>query len=156
LSSRDGSERWSRRATDQIEEIRDEFAWLEPDSTVILLDRKEVEWWTFGGTRGNATLARALALATQSRVEHDAFSLTFESGLSLEDIQSAIKEVRLKDIASLRPSIDEEAINGLKFSACLPDHLSIEMLEQRLADTGSMRKTLEEDERCVSGATGIA
>jgi ATP-dependent helicase Lhr and Lhr-like helicase len=154
LSSRDGSERWSRRATDQIEEIRDEFAWLEPGSSVILMDRKEVEWWTFGGTRANATLARALAEATHSRVEHDAFSLTFESGLSLDEIQSAVKEIRLKDIASLRPSIDEEAIKGLKFSACLPDHLSIEMLEQRLADTDSTKKTLEENARYVSGASG--
>ena len=49
--------------------------------------------------------------------------------------------------------IDEDAIEGLKFSECLPVHLAIEMLEQRLSDTDSTRKTLEQDERYVSGTT---
>ena len=93
--SQSGNERWSRRAAEQIEEIRNEFSWLEADSTVVLMGRSgEPEWWTFGGTRANATLARAFADATQSRVEHDGFTLTFESRLSHDDIQQAVKEVR--------------------------------------------------------------
>ena len=154
LIARGGCERWSRRATEQMEEIRHEFGWLESDSTVVLIGRSgEVEWWTFGGTRANATLARALTDATRSRVEHDGFSLTFESRLSLDDIQQAVKEVRSQDVASIRPVIDEDAIEGLKFSECLPDHLAVEMLEQRLSDTESTRKTLEQNERYVAGWT---
>ena len=69
LIARGGCERWSRRATGQMEEIRHEFGWLESGSTVVLIGRSgEVEWWTFGGTRVNATLARALTDATRSRV----------------------------------------------------------------------------------------
>jgi ATP-dependent Lhr-like helicase len=153
LIARAGSERWSRRATEQMEEIRHEFGWLESGSTVVLAGRSgEVEWWTFGGTRVNATLARALSGATRSRVEHSGFSLTFESRLSLDAIQQAVKEVRSQDVASFRPLIDQDAIEGLKFSECLPDHLAIEMLEQRLSDTESTKKTLEQEERYVSGA----
>ena len=154
LIARGGCERWSRRATEQMEEIRHEFGWLDSGSTVVLIDQSgEVEWWTFGGTRANATLARALTDATRSRVEHDGFSLTFESRLSLDDIQQAVKEVRSRDVASIRPVIDEDAIEGLKFSECLPDHLAVEMLEQRLSDTESTRKTLEQTERYVAGWT---
>ena len=51
----------------------------------------------------------------------------------------------------MQPLIDEDAIGGLKFSACLPENLAIEMLEQRQADTNSTRKTLEAKERYVSG-----
>jgi ATP-dependent helicase Lhr and Lhr-like helicase len=115
--------------------------------------RGEVEWWTFSGTRANATSARALAEATQSRVEHDGFSLTFASRLSLDEVQQAVKKVRLRDVASMRPLIDEDAIGGLKFSACLPDHLAVEMLEQRLSDTESTWRTLEQNERYVTGMT---
>ena len=69
LIAKEGSQRRSRRATEQIAEIRHEFGWLESGSTVVLTGRSgEVEWWTFGGTRANAALARALAEATQSRV----------------------------------------------------------------------------------------
>ena len=92
-----------------MQEIRHEFDWLESGSTVVLIGRSgEVEWWTFGGTRANATLARALADATQTRVEHEDFSLTFESRFSLDDIQQAVKEVRSQDVASIRPLVDEE------------------------------------------------
>ncbi len=98
LTSDAGSTRWSRRATDQIEEIRHEFRWLDADSTVVLIGRTgEPEWWTFGGTRANGTLAKVLAEATQSRVDHDGFSLTFESRLSFDDIQQAIGTARSND-----------------------------------------------------------
>ena len=149
-----GCERWSRRATEQMEEIRHEFGWLESDSTVVLSGRSgDVEWWTFGGTRANATLARALADATRSRVEHNGFCLTFESRPSLDDVQQAVKEVRSQDVVSIRPVVDQDAIEGLKFSECLPDHLAVEMLERRLSDTDSVRKTLEQYERYVAAVT---
>jgi ATP-dependent Lhr-like helicase len=152
LMAKGGSERWSRRATRQIEEIRHDFDWLESDSTVVRIGRcGAVEWWTFGGTRANATLARALAETTQSRVDPDGFSLTFETRLSLDDIQEAIQKVRSDDVASLRPFIDADAVGGLKFSECLPDHLAIAMLEQRLSDAESTRKTLEQNESYPPG-----
>ena len=129
-------------------EIRHEFAWLESGSTVVLT--VGAESWNGGhlrGTRANATLARALSDATRSRVEHDGFSLTFESRLSLDDIQQAIKEVRSAETP--RPfarSSMKDAIEGLKFSECLPDHLAVEMLERRLVDIEATKKTLEQAE----------
>ena len=66
LTGEETSDHWSRRANEQIKEIRREFAWLDGDSTAVTVGRSgEVEWWTFGGTRANATLATALAKATQ-------------------------------------------------------------------------------------------
>lgn len=152
LTAQGRNERWSRRATERIEEIRHEFAWLEPDSTVVLTGRDGgVEWWTFGGTRANATLARALAHATGRCVEHDDFRLSFESKLPPHEIQQALQEVRLLEVATMRPAINEDAIGGLKFSACLPSHLAVETLEQRLVDTDATRKTLEQNERYITG-----
>lgn len=136
---------WSRRAKDRISEIRQEFAWLNADSTVaILAGSGEAEWWTFGGNRVNATLARELAEETRSKVSHDSFTLTFESAIKLQHVGKAIRAIRQHDAAEMRPVADEAAIDGLKFSECLPIDLAKEMLERRLQDHESTRRVLEE------------
>jgi ATP-dependent helicase Lhr and Lhr-like helicase len=84
LSTNQASERWSRRARERMSEIRQEFPWLELDSSVaVITDGEAVEWWTFGGNRANATLARQLAHEIGSKVTHDSFTLTFESTVNL-------------------------------------------------------------------------
>ncbi len=139
------SGRWSRRARERIGEIRQEFAWLEPGSTVALVAGDgEVEWWTFGGNRANATLARQLAQQTGSKVTHDSFTLTFESAVKLHEVERAIGAIRQQDVDGMRPAIDEAAIDGLKFSECLPIELATEMLERRLQDPDAIRRVLEE------------
>jgi ATP-dependent helicase Lhr and Lhr-like helicase len=47
----------------------------------------------------------------------------------------------------MRPAIDEAAIDGLKFSECLPTELAIEMLESRLQEPNATRHILKEDVR---------
>lgn len=141
---------WSRRAKDRISEIHQEFAWLRADATVaILAGSGEAEWWTFGGNRANATLARELAEETRSKVSHDSFTLTFESALKLQDVEQAIGAIRQHAAAEMRPVVDEAAIDGLKFSECLPIDLATEMLERRLQDQVSTRRVLEEQVRFV-------
>lgn len=141
---------WSRRAKDRIGEIRQEFAWLHTDSTVaILAGSGEAEWWTFGGNRANATLARELAEETRSKVSHDSFTLTFESAIKLQDVEQAIGAIRQHNAAEMRPVVDKAAIDGLKFSECLPIELATEMLERRLQDQESTRRVLEEQVRFV-------
>ena len=152
LVSQSKNERWSRRAAEQFVEIRIEFSWLEADSTVVLRGRRgEPEWWTFGGMRANATLARALTDVTHRRVQHDDFTLTFDERLSDEDVQQAVAEVLSHEVATMRPLIDEDAIDGLKFSECLPKSLAIEMLETRMFDAEATSKSLEQRVRFVAG-----
>ncbi|MEZ6051286.1 MAG: DEAD/DEAH box helicase [Planctomycetaceae bacterium] len=141
---------WSRRAKDRISEIRQEFAWLHAVSSIaVLAGSGEAEWWTFGGNRANATLARELAQETRSRISHDSFTLTFEKAIKLQDVEQAIGVVRQSDVAEMRPIVDEAAIEGLKFSECLPIDLATEMLERRLQDQESTQRVLEEHVRCV-------
>jgi ATP-dependent helicase Lhr and Lhr-like helicase len=60
--------RWSRRATERMGEIRQEFPWLAAESSVVVLAGDgETEWWTFGGNRANATLAQQLAAADRQQ-----------------------------------------------------------------------------------------
>jgi ATP-dependent helicase Lhr and Lhr-like helicase len=118
---------------------------LEADSTVaVLAGSGEVEWWTFGGSRANATLARALAQETRSKVSHDSFTLTFETAVKLQDVEQAIGAIRQQNVDEMRPAVDEAAVDGLKFSECLPIDLATEMLERRLQEPEATRQVLEE------------
>lgn len=144
------SDRWSQRASDRVAEIRHEFGWLIADSSVVLLgDTGETEWWTFGGIRANATLARQLACETNCKVDFDSFRLRFESSTTLQDVERAIREIRGWNAIEMRPSIDEAAIEGLKFSECLPAALMIEMLECRLTNHYALRNILNERVRLL-------
>ncbi|QDU98795.1 DEAD/DEAH box helicase [Lignipirellula cremea] len=150
LALDENSERWSRRAIERLSEIRHEFSWLRADSMVaVLAGGGQVEWWTFGGIRANATLAQVLAIETSSKVGHDSFTLTFESAVKLQDVESAIEAIRQCDVAEMRPAVDEAAIEGLKFSECLPVDLAKEMLERRLQESETTRRVLEENTRFV-------
>lgn len=148
LATDTNAECWSRRATERIAEIRHEYPWLQTDSSVAVQDGGgESEWWTFGGSRANATLARELSRETRTKVSHDSFTLTFESAVKLQDVEQAIEVLRQGDASAMYPCVDEAAIEGLKFSECLPTELAIEMLERRLQDTEATHHVLHEDVR---------
>ena len=143
LASDKNSECWSRRAQEQINTTRRDFPCLDGDSTTILNNMEGgLTWWTFAGCRGNATLANELAQATASRVEHDSLSLSFESTVQFAELHNALNVLRSKTVSEMRPAIDDRAIEGLKFSECLPTALANQMLEARLRDSKAVRETL--------------
>jgi ATP-dependent Lhr-like helicase len=83
-----------------------------------------------------------------NRVEN--FGFTFDSNLSFDVIEDAIQGLSKCDLATLRPAIDEKAVEGLKFSACLPPQLAIEMLERRMADLHGAKLVLGQDMKMVT------
>lgn len=146
IISEDLQDSWSQRARDRIAAIRMEYSWLTPRGSVVLIGLATgTEWWTFAGSRANATLAGELARRTESRVDFDAFVLTFEPRITPAEIENAIGLLRAEELRSLRPSIDEGAIEGLKFSECLPRELALEMLETRLRDEDAIRSLFAEE-----------
>lgn len=148
LATDEDREHWSRRATQRMSEIRGEFPWLAVGSSVVLsAGDSGTEWWTFGGSRANATLARQLARETGGKVSHDSLTLTFDSAVELPDVERSIAAVRQGDVSAMRAAVDEAALDGLKFSECLPIELAIEMLERRLQDPDATRRILEEPVR---------
>jgi ATP-dependent Lhr-like helicase len=143
---------WSSRARERLAELRQEFAWLTVDESVVIAgETGRMLWWTFAGAGGNATLATALSDATKSRVIHDSFKLEFVERLSHPDIHRAIEEVRSRDTSKLMPTVDEAALAGLKFSECLPQDLAIHILKMRLRDETAVKTVLSERIRFVSG-----
>jgi ATP-dependent Lhr-like helicase len=47
------------------------------------------------------------------------------------------------DIGTLKTPVEDKAIDGLKFSECLPTEYALKMLESRLCDTLAVAETLQ-------------
>jgi hypothetical protein len=146
LCRADTSERWSKRCQTQIERLRNEFEWLEPEGTSLLFDPEQgCTWWTFAGSKANAILAYYLAQKFDCNVSSDGFSLKVPGIVQTDQLLAAIDELRTTGAEALRPVANEFAIRGLKFSSCLPPQLADEVTSMRLRDDRAVSHTLESD-----------
>lgn len=142
---------WSQRTRAQMQQIRAEYDWLGSADTTIVIDSDGFAvWWTFAGQGANASLASALSESTHIRVEHDSFALMFEELIELRAIQRAIDHLQTRDTCELLPDVDERAIQGLKFSECLPENMAVMMLQLRLQDLTGIRKSLKQPPRTIA------
>jgi ATP-dependent Lhr-like helicase len=106
-------------------------------------------WWTFAGVKANATLAYELSHTVKSRVTYDSFTVTFAPYLSFNVIGQALDELRTRDVNKMRLAVEEQAIDGLKFSECLPHDLAVHVLESRLRDPSAVEYTIHKQKRFV-------
>lgn len=141
--------RLSRRALAELNEAREEFAWLSLESTHVVVNTAKggYSWWTFGGLRANAMLADRLG--SMMPTGFDNLSLRFERASDPAALEAAAAAAR-KDPPSRAPVGDSEpAIDQLKFSACVPRRLVKEMLAVRLSDPDAVVRILEQPLRIV-------
>jgi ATP-dependent Lhr-like helicase len=151
LAGNNNSAMWSKRARQQITAVRKEFAWLDMERTVVLLEKHGIaKWWTYAGTGANATLAYEISQATQCRATYDSFTVTFESHVSLNTIELALGKLRTLKVSEMSAAVEEHAIAGLKFSECLPHELALDMLRTRLCDHSSVQYILGQPVRYIS------
>ena len=151
LANDDRRELWSKRACQHLTEIREGYPWLRADDSAIALGAGDtLEWWTFAGAGANATLAHEMSQATESQVTSDSFTVSFDSHTSTDGIDRAIQSVRGRDLDTMCPAVDEQAIEGLKFSSCLPIEMAVHTLSSRLRDSRALRMALEARVRLVS------
>ncbi len=141
---------WSRRASECIIEIRHEYPWLRGKSTVaIQAGSGVVQWWTFGGVQANAALANELTKDCGRKVDSDSFTLEFHSEIEIQAVEEFICNLQLRSAAEMVPDVDGDAIDGLKFSECLPRAHAIEMLQRRLQDVNATQHILQEQVRFI-------
>jgi len=144
-------DRWSKRAVERLREIRREYAWVERESSTVLLGPKgDFEWWTFAGLCANATMAGELSKLLPNGVAQDNFALTFKSPASFDSIERALEQLGRLDPASMRPVADQDALRGLKFLECVPIRLATEQLSERLMDAHGARATLQQKIRYLA------
>jgi ATP-dependent Lhr-like helicase len=152
LAGEEASPRWSRRAQGRLEELREEHSFVHAEGpTLLSRPSSRAEWWTFAGTRANTTLAGELAGLCGGRVDHDALAITVEGAEGLPAIEGALRELGSRDPSSMASAVEEAALEGLKFSRCLPKELALATLALRLRDEAAVRAVLAQRFRVVSG-----
>jgi ATP-dependent Lhr-like helicase len=145
LADDSGQPIWSQRATAQLAAIRTAYPWVSPDATSLVMHPSgEVRWWTFGGGVANTLLADQLR--PQAEVRVDNLSLRFSAARKLSEVEEVIAAISVERIG---PVPAEDAIEGLKFSECLPPHLAAEVFCARFNDIGVAKKILNEPRRVV-------
>lgn len=140
----------SRRATDQLAELHEAFAWSEPGATTLLQDRKHqrAAWWTFAGDRYNA--AAATALASQGvPATYDSFALRIASP-PWQRLPDLIVEAAQQVVHAPQVTVRTEMLQRFKFSDCLSPPLQQEMLEARLDPSSEAQKVAEQPVRTVT------
>ena len=111
--------------------------------------------WTFAGGRANASLAEELGRRLEGDVSSDNFCIQVGAGAHLGAVARAIESLRGVDPRQIVPSVSEDALQGLKFSVCLPPHVASEVVREHFADGPGVAQVIERRPRVViEGITG--
>ncbi|MGW7002046.1 DEAD/DEAH box helicase [Streptomyces sp. NPDC054933] len=139
----------TKRAASALAQLREESAeTVHPGGNLIIRDGtgKDLRWWTWAGHRTNITLAATLAGIADPLQRGNDLYVRLRSDLTPqmwnEDIADAADRLCL-------PEVEPRALNGLKFSAALPQRLAEATLAARLADLEHAAQVLTEPARFV-------
>lgn len=145
LASDDFHSGWSARARNEFSEIRNDFPWINTDSTALVQDTEgRVKWWTFAGGLANTMLAHTLK--DRYGAASDNLSIRFTNPGDLQTLSRVLGELD-PDAVQARPN--DEAIDALKFSECLPTATARKLLSARLSDRDGVHQVLGEPRRVV-------
>lgn len=122
----------SRRATSCLDRVRAERALdVDPGGLVVRRDGDSSVWWTFAGSKANHSLAAALdASGVEARSNAESVTLSSADATVLRGLANILAG------PALPASVDEGALDGLKFSAALPLGLAASTLQERSSDVG--------------------
>jgi ATP-dependent Lhr-like helicase len=132
----------SRRANAQLVILRGERPEVRTGATSVVSEPSGVKrWWTFAGWKANLALAEAVAGHRGSVTAVEDLWIALDTPTSVSDVVTASGDAADTE---LRPAVDEEAIEDLKFSECLPSDLAHEVVQRRLHDAAAVRMVLSE------------
>ncbi|WP_336671317.1 DEAD/DEAH box helicase [Tsukamurella sp. USMM236] len=116
----------TRRASATLSDLRETSGWsVSERGLVVAREKNEWRWWTWAGTKANRTLAAWAPDLVAPRQSFNSRYLRLHADLTAGSIADQIQLLRLDDEAQQRlPLIDDRSVEGLKFSAALPDYLA--------------------------------
>ena len=82
-------------------------------------------------------------------------AVSVSASADLGAVARAIESLPDVNPREIVPSVSEDALEGLKFSVCLPPHVASEVVRERLADRPGVAQVIERRTRVViEGITG--
>ena len=140
----------SRRARSKLVEIRQDFSWVDTTATTIVRDTAGASrWWTFAGLRANTMLGELIGTHRLPTAREESLSIRLKDGTGAEDLKGRLDQVDAEANDAVFP-ITDDAVDSLKFSACLPRGLAVRTLRERHSDRPAVRTCLREPIRQVT------
>lgn len=133
LQSADQSGVWSRRAVEQITQLRQDLSQCCSEGSVFARRGLSLEWWTFAGLAANQTVVQYLQPHFDSPFRADNLGINLPSDTSIERLNKAVDELRSVD-APPDWDLQKPAGDLLKFADLLPDNLMRDLVLARIAD----------------------
>jgi ATP-dependent Lhr-like helicase len=150
LAAEESAPNWSRRAVGKMQEVRGEYSWLDGrEANTLVSTRGELTWWTFGGGRANSALAGELARRLGIQVSGSNFGIKFGTPPDPPSVEREVLRLVEADAVRIIPTVSEQALDGLKFSECLPDDLATRVAQARLSDVRGLTQVLARSTRFV-------
>ena len=139
----------SRRARSRLDEIQQSYTWVDAGSTALVRDPAGASrWWTFAGIRANAMLGELLGTLRSPTFRDANLSIRLRAGVAFEELKRRLDDAPA-DVATCAFPVTDDAVDALKFSACLPRRLAVRTLQERGADRDAVRACLSEPMRQV-------
>jgi ATP-dependent Lhr-like helicase len=127
--------RVSNRARHRLDEVREQFDWVVREATTVVREGDRRRWWTFAGTLANHELRWRLgSLAGGGGA--DEMSIPLREGTTPHQIA---QQMALEPAGAL--PIDEQAVDELKFSECLPREVADGVVRGRVRDLEGVAAT---------------
>ena len=124
LAREDFPAKFSRRAVEFMQTLREEYDWVEPGRSFLIHGEDGgLVWWTFAGKLVNAAIAAAIPQALRNQagiVKSDNLSVTFSGDVDARALKQAIGRLMHLDPFERTIPLDEAFIAELKFGECLP------------------------------------
>lgn len=137
----------SGRAGERLAALRAENPWAQSDATTLVTDGAgRARWWTFAGWKANLWLAQAVSDLRREVAALDDLGIALDPSTTTEELARVLAgaDLDLANPSALAPWVIAEAVDGLKFSECLPPHLAVEVVTRRLHDPASVTAALGE------------
>lgn len=146
----------SRRAREGLADLRGRLSFADADASIYASDvqggalrtylvhtpGEAPDWWTFAGHAANTTLSDGLPSLIDSDVTVGPLRLRMRPDITVGQIRSALEEGHDRLIASA-PSVNDQAVDALKFSAAVPRSLAVETVSRRLSDPSGVCSTVD-------------
>ena len=140
----------SSRARSALEQIRAQFAHVQKDGHTLLVSpaTNRATWFTFAGGVINDLLGAHFAAVSGVSAHADDLGLTFSAAGEIAHLEKSIAALSVDEIET-HASFDDEAVEALKFSECLPPRLRQAVLKKRLLKPDVLERLLAFPTRTV-------
>ena len=131
------------RAVSKLGELREIFNGVQDGCTLLERDvqRDRERWWTFAGGCANAALAAGLQAAGLAPFGLDDLSIGMRGPVGYDRLVAVVNAMH--DQPPLAEP-DPRQLDTLKFAACLPEELGLDVLRARQADPAGVKTTVAE------------